>query len=59
MDPRKIMVLHHEIDGRESDQLFDWPFVPAYSKALAVALGLKHYFSWRVGGLRREMAPSM
>lgn len=51
----RIELHHHDVDGRESEQLFDWPCTGAYVRAVADALGLPLYFSWRVGGIRQEM----
>lgn len=51
----KIELWHHEIDGRESASLMDWPVTPAYCQAFADALGVPLYFSWRKGGFEREM----
>ena len=57
--PREKIVLHHHIiDGKEGSDLFDWPFVEAYNRALAEAFGIPVHFSWREGGLEREMLRS-
>ncbi len=54
--PRERLELwHHEVDGREGSRLFDWPCTPAYCRAFAAALGLRIYFSWRVGGIEGEI----
>lgn len=54
VDPKKIELHHHLVDGRESN-LMDWPVSEDYVRKLAHAFGLKIYFSWRVGGIEREM----
>lgn len=51
----KVELWHHEIDGREGSTLMDWPITPAYCQAVADALELPLYFSWKVGGFEREM----
>lgn len=51
----RIELWHHEVDGREGSALMDWPCTPAYCRRFAEALGLRIYFSWRVGGLEGEI----
>lgn len=51
----RIELHHHDVDGREGERLMDWPCTPAYCRAFAAALGLRLYFSWKVGGFEREM----
>lgn len=52
----RIELHHHDVDGRESDEhFFDWPITRSYCESFAKALGIKIYFSWRRGGLEREM----
>ncbi len=51
----KIELWHHLTDGREGSTLMDWPVTPAYCQAIAHSLGLKLYFSWKVGGFEGEM----
>lgn len=53
--PEKIELWHHEIDGREGSTLMDWACTPAYCQAVADALGIPLYFSWKVGGFEGEM----
>lgn len=63
VDWRKVELWHHDVDGRPQDDqgnstaygMFDWPCTPAYNIALARALGVPLYFSWRHGGIAREM----
>lgn len=55
VDPAKIELWHHEIDGREGSQLMDWNCTPDYCRKVAEAFGLPIYFSWKVGGFEREM----
>ncbi|MBA9940431.1 phosphoadenosine phosphosulfate reductase [Ralstonia insidiosa] len=55
VDPNRIELHHHLVDGREGSELMDWPVTEAYCAAFARAFGLKLYFSWKVGGFEREM----
>ena len=54
-DRSQIEVHHHLVDGREGPSFMDWPSTEGYCKAVADAMGLPIVFSWREGGLRREM----
>jgi 3'-phosphoadenosine 5'-phosphosulfate sulfotransferase (PAPS reductase)/FAD synthetase len=58
----RIELWHHEVDGGEGEgpggrtsTLMDWPCTPAYCAAVAQALGLKLYRSWKIGGFEMEM----
>ncbi|PHJ64960.1 phosphoadenosine phosphosulfate reductase [Nostoc linckia z7] len=51
----KIECWHHLVDGRENPLLFDWECTEDYVRVLCQALGIKLYYSWRSGGLEREM----
>jgi 3'-phosphoadenosine 5'-phosphosulfate sulfotransferase (PAPS reductase)/FAD synthetase len=51
----RIELWHHDVDGRESDGFMDWPVTRDYCKRVAEALGVRIYFSWKVGGFEREM----
>lgn len=54
--PRSKMELwHHEVDGREGSTLMDWPCTRGYSQAVADHLRIPLLFSWRAGGIEREM----
>jgi len=59
--PSSIELWHHEVDGREGlddgdvHGLMDWPCTPGYCRSVADALGIEIYFSWKIGGFRREM----
>ncbi|WP_245278090.1 SOS response-associated peptidase [Methylosinus sp. PW1] len=53
-DPTRIELHHHDVDGR-GPPTFDWPITAGYCRAIAEAFGVPLYFSWRDGGLRREM----
>lgn len=55
VDPSKIELWHHEVDGREGSQLMDWPVTADYCRKIARALNLPIYFSWKEGGFEREM----
>lgn len=53
----RIELWHHDVDGEESAQpgLMDWPVTRSYCRAVAKALGLPIYYSWKTGGFEREM----
>ena len=51
----KLELWHHDIDGREGQRLMDWPCTPGYCRAVAAAIGVPIYFSWRAGGFEGEM----
>lgn len=53
--PEKIELWHHKVDGNEGDLLFDWECTDGYVEKLAQSFGVPLYFSWREGGLEREM----
>lgn len=56
IDPAKIELWHHDIDGEVTDKNFmDWPITKAYCEAYARAFNVPLYFSWREGGFKREM----
>lgn len=49
-----IVLHHHEVDGHGED-LFDWNCTTSYCKAFAQAMDLPILFSYREGGILREM----
>lgn len=51
----KIELWHHDIDGREGSRLMDWPCTRDYCRAVAEALGIPIYYSWKMGGFEQEM----
>lgn len=51
----KIVLLHHDIDGEESDKKMDWPATKPYCLAFAAAFGLEIRFSFREGGFWGEV----
>lgn len=55
VDPSRIELWHHDIDGRADEGLMDWPVTAAYCEAVAEAFKLPIFFSWKVGGFEREM----
>lgn len=55
VDPSRIELWHHDIDGRESDRLFDWEITRDYCRKYAEAFNAPIYFSWLEGGFEREM----
>ena len=54
VSPSRIELHHHEVDGR-GEPFMDWPSTAGYCTAIAAAFGIPIYFSWREGGLLREM----
>jgi 3'-phosphoadenosine 5'-phosphosulfate sulfotransferase (PAPS reductase)/FAD synthetase len=55
VDPSKIEVHHHLVDGKEGSRLMDWPVTASYCKKFAQAFGLRYVETWRQGGFEREM----
>lgn len=55
VDRSRIELHHHLVDGLEGSELMDWPVTKSYCEALAKALGLRLYFSWKTGGFEKEM----
>lgn len=51
----KISLLHHRVDGAEGSELMDWPCTDAYVRAVAAALGVEVFFSWRRHGFEGEL----
>lgn len=51
----RIELWHHDVDGREGSTLMDWPVTRSYCQAIADALGLRIYYSWREGGFETEL----
>lgn len=50
----QIELHHHDIDGY-GDRVFDWPCTESYCRAFAAHFGLKIIFSYREGGIKREI----
>jgi len=51
-----VELWHHAVDGRPgSDPVFDWPCTESYCEAVAAALDLPLYYSWREKGILGEM----
>ncbi|WHF58015.1 phosphoadenosine phosphosulfate reductase family protein (plasmid) [Shewanella xiamenensis] len=55
VDLAKVELWHHEVDGRGTSTLMDWPFMVNYNIQLAAAFNLPIYFSWLDGGFEGEM----
>ena len=54
-DRSRVELWHHLVDGEREEALWDWPVTSSYCEAVARALGLPLYFSWRDGGFEAEM----
>jgi 3'-phosphoadenosine 5'-phosphosulfate sulfotransferase (PAPS reductase)/FAD synthetase len=52
--PERIHLHHHDVDGG-GKKIFDWACTASYCQAFADALGLKLFFSYREGGILREI----
>lgn len=50
----RLELWHHEIDGG-GDAIFDWPCTPSYCQAFADAFHAPLLFSYREGGIAREI----
>lgn len=50
----QVELWHHDVDGGGAN-LWDWVCTPDYCKAFAKAFDLPILFSWRVGGITREI----
>lgn len=50
----KIELWHHDVDGKTAN-FMDWACTDDYCRKVAEALGVKIYYSWKVGGFKREM----
>ena len=55
VDRRHIELWHHDVDGRETEGLMDWPVTADYCRQVARAFNIPIYFSWKAGGFEREM----
>lgn len=53
--PERIELWHHDVDGQEGSVLMDWPCTRAYCLAVAQAVGVPIYYSWKIGGYEREL----
>jgi len=53
--PDKLIFFHHLVDGREGSDLFDWPSTEAYVAAFVAHIGGELWWTWREGGIEREM----
>lgn len=51
----KMVLMHHDIDGREGSDLYDWAITRDYCRKVADHLGIELRFSWLVGGFEREL----
>lgn len=54
VDPARIELWHHDVDGR-GDPFMDWPSSLPFVRALGEAYGIPVYCSWRSGGFEKEM----
>jgi 3'-phosphoadenosine 5'-phosphosulfate sulfotransferase (PAPS reductase)/FAD synthetase len=53
-EPDQIELWHHLVDGK-GENLWDWPCTESYCQAFADHYGLKLLFSYRDGGITREI----
>ncbi len=51
----KIELWHHLVDGESDNHFMDWPVTEDYCKKFAVAFDVPIYFSWKIGGFKKEM----
>jgi 3'-phosphoadenosine 5'-phosphosulfate sulfotransferase (PAPS reductase)/FAD synthetase len=56
VEPSRIELHHHDVDGREGSTLMDWPATRGYCRSVASAFGVRLFFPWKVGGFEREMS---
>lgn len=54
VSPDRVECYHHDVDGA-GPSFMDWPCTTAYCQAVARALDVPLYLSWREGGFLREM----
>jgi len=54
ISPDQIELWHHEVDGM-GENLWDWKCTTSYCKAFAKAVGCKLLFSYREGGITKEI----
>lgn len=54
IDRSKIELWHHDIDGK-GDLFMDWECTPGYCEAIGKEFGIPVFFSWKMGGFKREM----
>lgn len=54
IDPSRIELHHHIVDGKDN-LLFDWSCTTSYCQSFADAFNLPIIFSWRDGGIMREI----
>lgn len=50
----RIILHHHDVDGHGNNE-WDWPCTPSYCEAFARALDIPLLFSYREGGIAREI----
>lgn len=53
--PKDRIHLHHHLVDGAGENLFDWPCTESYCQAFADQLGLQLFFSYRKGGILREI----
>lgn len=54
VDINRVRLHHHLVDGK-GETLFDWECTESYCQAFADAFGIPIDWSWRQGGIRREI----
>ncbi len=55
IQPEQMELHHHLVDGWKEHPLFDWPVIEDYNRKFAEHFGIPLYFSWREGGIKKEM----
>lgn len=53
--PKERIHLHHHLVDGAGENLFDWPCTESYCQAFADHFGLQLFFSYRKGGILREI----
>ena len=55
VEPHRIELHHHGVDGANPQHLMDYPVTHSYMQALGSAFGSPVYFSYKQGGFEGEM----
>jgi hypothetical protein len=52
VDPSRIEIHHHLVDGAEESELMDWGCTADYCRKFAEAFDMRYVKTWRVGASR-------